>query len=307
MQSGNRCSSGKIQPRVIDVEKMGSFGILFLHERRVGTDMEHQRKHRITMVVSDLDGTLLSSDGTITKENRDAVRRFIAKGNRFYLATGRPYVFADEIRNEISREVGVISYNGACIEFSDEDIVKYPLADETLEVVGEKLKGFSGEVYFKTFNRIYAWKAKSGLFNYPEDMIPTICIDSMEEIPRGEKMLKMLFYSTKAEEIQTLREILQREHRYTRTDYGDLGFEIISGDHNKGTALTEVMKRLHVPKEEVLAVGDGRNDVDLFAAAGYRVSMGNGDDVLKSLADEEIGHHDHGGIAKLLDEIMASS
>lgn len=259
------------------------------------------------MVVSDLDGTLLSSDGTLSKENRDAVRRFLAKGHRFYLATGRPYAFAEVIRNEISKEVGIISYNGACIEFSEKDVVKYPLPEETVGMIGEKLKGFSGEAYFKTFTRIYAYKAKSGLFLYPEEMIPTVHIGAIEEIPRAEKILKMLFYSTETAEILALRERLQKEHHFTRTDYGNLGFEIVSGDHNKGTALLDVMKRLHVSKEEVLAVGDGRNDVDLFHAAGYRVSMGNGDEALKSIADEEIGHHDHGGIAKLLDEIMASS
>lgn len=259
------------------------------------------------MMVSDLDGTLLSSDGTLSRENRDAIRRFLAQGNRFYLATGRPYAFAKDIRNAISKEVGIISYNGACIEFSDEDIVKYSLPEDTLEMFGEKLNGFLGEVYFKTFTRIYAWKAKSGLFTYPSEIIQTIHIESIQEIPKDEKVLKILFYSTKAEEILALRKILEKEHNYTRTDYGNLGFEIIHGNHNKGTALLEVMKRFHIPKERVLAVGDGMNDVDLFTAAGYKVSMENGDEVLKSIADEEIGHHDLGGIAKLLDEIMASS
>ena len=278
-----------------------------MHRKEVDSRMKHQRKRNITMVVSDLDGTLLSSDGTLSLENRNAVRRFIDQGNRFYLATGRPYAFANNIRNEISREVGIISYNGACVEYSKDDIVKYPLPKHSIEIIKKMLKGFTGEVYFKSFARIFAWQAKSGLFIYPEEMLPTIYIDSLEDIPYDEKILKMLFYSKKESEILALREALQKEQSYTRTDYGNLGFEIVSGDHNKGTALTDVMNRFGIPKEEVLAVGDGMNDVDLFKASGYKVSMGNGDAMLKSIADEEIGHHDHDGIAKLLDDILATS
>ena len=269
--------------------------------------MGHQRKRKITMVVSDLDGTLLSSDGTITNGNRDAIRRFLERGNRFYLATGRPYAFANSIRNEISQNVGIISFNGACVEYSKEEIVKYPLPEHTTGLIGKMLKGFSGEVYFKSFERIYAWQAKSGLFTYPEEILPTIYLDSLEEIPIDERILKILFYSKKSSEILELREALQKEHNYTRTDYGNLGFEIVSGDHNKGTALKDVMKKFNIPKDEVLAVGDGMNDIDLFTAAGYKVSMENGDDVVKSIADEVIGHHDQDGVSKLLDDILATS
>ncbi len=100
-----------------------------------------------------------------------------------------------------------------------------------------------------------------------------------------------------------LRKVLRETGKYTWTNYGDKGFEICPIERNKGIALREVMKFYHLEKDEVMAIGDGENDVILFEESGLKIAMKNGTEELKQMADMITKSNHEEGVAAILEEM----
>ena len=81
--------------------------------------------------------------------------------------------------------------------------------------------------------------------------------------------------------------------------------EINDKEANKGTALGELAKLCGVDMEQTVAVGDGQNDLPMFAAAGLSVAMGNAPEEIRRMADEVAGQVKGDGIVSLLEDRLA--
>jgi len=73
---------------------------------------------------------------------------------------------------------------------------------------------------------------------------------------------------------------------------------------NKGTGLAQLIKNLGIKKEEVLAFGDGGNDIELLQNAGWPVAMANACDALKSIAKLTTKSNSEDGVADMLEKIF---
>ena len=80
--------------------------------------------------------------------------------------------------------------------------------------------------------------------------------------------------------------------------------EVLPRGVNKGVALKEVMSRLSIPLEAVVAFGDGMNDLELLKVAGKGVAMENAHPELKAQADDVAAHHDQEGVARYIWSIL---
>ena len=80
-------------------------------------------------------------------------------------------------------------------------------------------------------------------------------------------------------------------------------FEAISRDIHKGAALTQICKSLNVTPQQVLAFGDGENDVEMLRTAGHAVAMGNAMPAAIAAARYTTYSNDEGGVGHLLDGI----
>ena len=73
---------------------------------------------------------------------------------------------------------------------------------------------------------------------------------------------------------------------------------------NKGTALDQLLKILHITKEETLAFGDGGNDVDLLKSSGWPVAVDNACEALKSIAKLTTKSNVEDGVADMMEKIF---
>ncbi len=80
--------------------------------------------------------------------------------------------------------------------------------------------------------------------------------------------------------------------------------EFISPNSNKGSGLIELMNRLNITKEEVIAFGDGNNDLELFQTAGWPIAMANACNELKPLARLTTKSNKEDGVAYMLERIF---
>ncbi|NTV63338.1 MAG: HAD-IIB family hydrolase, partial [Oscillochloris sp.] len=77
-------------------------------------------------------------------------------------------------------------------------------------------------------------------------------------------------------------------------------FEFLSPGINKGSALIELMKRYRVPREQVLVIGDGENDISMFGVAGMSVAMAGAPAAVQAHATALTAHCDEDGVALAL-------
>jgi hydroxymethylpyrimidine pyrophosphatase-like HAD family hydrolase len=79
---------------------------------------------------------------------------------------------------------------------------------------------------------------------------------------------------------------------------------VLSPGVSKGKALEKLVAHLQVPLGEVIAIGDGTNDISLLTVAGVAIAMGNAADEVKAIADYVTLDVDHSGLAAAIDEYI---
>jgi Cof subfamily protein (haloacid dehalogenase superfamily) len=254
---------------------------------------------RPELLALDIDGTLLHADGHISEPVREAVARARDAGVHVVLSTGRATFGATRVLEDLGLTGGlVVSSNGA-VTFS-----YWPLevltsvtfdARETVKLLLENVP--DALVAVEVVGRGYRVNR-----NFPEGEITgEMWIQSVDELV-AEPVTRVIIRdpSQSAEEFVQLAERLGlhgTNYSVGYTAWLDLAPEGVS----KASALAEVAERLGVPQSRVLAIGDGRNDVEMLRWAGRGVAMGGAPLEVQQVADDVTEDVHRDGVALELD------
>jgi len=99
-------------------------------------------------------------------------------------------------------------------------------------------------------------------------------------------------------------EELKKEFNLEKAQYSNIIVEYMPRGTNKGTGLAQLIKSLNVSKDEVVAFGDGGNDIELLQNAGWPIAMENARDVLKPYAKYITKSNVENGVADALEKIF---
>jgi hydroxymethylpyrimidine pyrophosphatase-like HAD family hydrolase len=80
--------------------------------------------------------------------------------------------------------------------------------------------------------------------------------------------------------------------------------EVLPPNASKGAALKTLLKELGVAPQNVLAMGDGENDIEMLQLAGIGVAVGNADQRLKDIADHVVGTNDEDAVAQVIERFV---
>lgn len=262
--------------------------------------------NEISTVVVDLDGTLLTKEGMVSLRTKTALGQWLDQGQHVIFATGRPYPYAKALAQSIDSRIDLISFNGGYVDIENSELANHPLEEKALMEIAQYIQKFDGEIYFKQLDRIYAYGPRNSIFIYPEPMMKTTFLDEKEEFLHltKKKILKILFFSPIEEQVISLRKTIKALGNYTMTNYKNMGFEICPASRDKGVALREVMAYYKLERSNVMAIGDGENDLRLFEEAGCLVAMENGDQRLKETADWITKSNEEDGVAIVLEDMI---
>jgi len=268
---------------------------------------------RIKLIAVDLDYTLLSSGFEVSKRNKEAIARALDRGVAVTLSTGRMFSSALPFAETLELSCPLITYNGAYIRApgSDRPLSHVPVEKEhALETVR-----FAAEwdlhcnVYIN--DRLYmskaGWEAQMYMDNckvegiYEPDLEPLI-------LSSGEQPTKILLIgeSGRMGEVKARLVELMAGKAYVTTSVPEY-VEIMNKNVSKGRALAAVASFLCVKADEVMAIGDGYNDIDMFRYAGVSVAMGNARDEVKSLATFVAPSNDEDGVAVAIERYVLGS
>ncbi|MDP3940544.1 MAG: HAD family hydrolase [Deltaproteobacteria bacterium] len=269
-------------------------------------------------VFTDLDGTLLNEQGKITPETLDVLARLQARGIPLFVATGRSVCATKAALQQIDLRTPFVCYNGA--------VVYDPVSDEWLrhekidDHVTEELLAIceSHALFYLVFHE----DAKHTLpprYDYQTafyDRLENIRhVEAFDELPRRSVTKFSIFTADGDGDRAILGYLEQREdehyverfHISTIPGFREFSFhstDVHARAGGKGAGVRFVMERHGFAREEIVAIGDHRNDVSMLEVAGLGVAMNDAPPELLAHADEIIDHEAGNGVARLLTRLF---
>ena len=237
----------------------------------------------------DLDGTCINSRQQITDRTLGALRRASEAGIEVVPTTGRTRsCLPEELRKEPCIRY-LITSNGARVTDTKtgKTVYQAPVpTEEAMSLLAEGTKqklGVTAHIDDESYvqGRLLNW---IGRRIYRESAANTLCVkDIRASVQRARKLLS--------------------GYDLTAT-FGPQYVEVFSKEANKGRALSVLAGHLGIPQAEVACIGDGENDVFMFAASGLTFAMGNAVDSLKARADHVVSTNDLDGVAEAIENYL---
>ncbi len=254
----------------------------------------------------DLDGTLLTSEKTISDRTRDALKRFTDAGNHFCINTGRAIDSAKAVYEGLSLDYKgsfLCGSNGTEIYSVDEDKYVYKTGVE-LELVPRIIElAKEYDIHCHTYNEDHIVSCFNGeCMEYYRRVIKTPLIvtdDVMKEIHNPpSKMIAIELHDHEKQERfrKALKEMVG--DKLTLLYSNPYYMEIFPSEAGKGSAVTRLADILGIKHENTYAAGDEQNDISMIEAAGCGIAMANATDKVKRSADVITEKdNDHDGLA----------
>lgn len=284
-------------------------------------------------IASDMDGTLLNSKQKISPANRDAIKLAIEEGIKFVIVTGRSYIEAKEVLDEVGINCPVIGLNGAEVRNEAGEVVYTNLLNpETALNVSKFLnelniyhefftnKGLLTEDYqasieilvdiFKTANPEIS---EEEIRNHVKNRGITRNIRNFSDVGDVFKDPTIKFYKILAfdkndalyKEIGSKLERAMDHIKVTSSGFSNIEINHISAQ--KGIALERFLDEQGISLQDTMAIGDNFNDVSMLTKVGYSFAMGNAEEDVKQICKFETTRNDEDGVAKAIHTFLEMS
>ena len=265
----------------------------------------------IRLVAVDVDGTLVTSDQRVLPRVQDAVRRAAAQGVELVLCTGRAIGECWYVLDALPEIRYAVTQTGAIAQDlkTGETLYHCPLSPDDARLIYSHVRRYDGLVNFFSGGIVYNSKEQMARFEryYPADFRWLFeqsheFVDDLDAMVAGwGKPVEKLYvpFSSQEECERAMADLTKLPYFVTGAGYVDL--EVMNPNTSKGIALAALCKKLGIPREQVMAIGDSGNDAAMLDFAGVGVAMGNGEEALKQKADLIAPTNEEGGVADMLE------
>ena len=273
----------------------------------------------IRLLATDIDGTLLNPQFQISEGDLAALRRAHAAGIEIVLVTGRRHTFALPIAKQLGFDLWLISSNGAITRsLSGETFHRDLMPAAVCRQLCEAMQGFRGNTVL-TFDRetrgaivierldelgssIRRWLEKN--MAYIEFVVPiekALVTDPVQSMFCGTvTRMAAALQALERSGMDGLVTILRTE--YPERDLSMI--DVLNAECSKGHALERWASYRGYRREEVMAVGDNHNDVEMLEFAGHPVIMGNACQELRDRGWRVTGGNHECGLAAALESAL---
>jgi HAD superfamily hydrolase (TIGR01484 family) len=251
---------------------------------------------RIAVVATDLDGTLLRSDGSVSPRTIAVLRRLSLAGVRLVVATGRRKVRAAIAVPDGLEVAGYVCNNGGDVLLDDGSIYQCNMLAETAREVIAYLEGRWPE---GTFTMVVgdAFYTNRVLDPYWQGEVADLREKACAPVA------KLLVHLAGLAGVEAIHADLPPECRMIATTGGDWG-EIMPEGVSKAAGLAMLLERWGLALDDCVCFGDAANDLEMIAEAGIGVAMGNAAPEVKAVADLVALPADEDGVAVVLEEYL---
>ena len=272
----------------------------------------------IRLIAIDLDGTWRRPDCSISPKTREVVQRAIDAGYHIVPTTGRSYRNAASVLGDHHGISYFINANGSIVvDAETEEMIHaqsipyqtvqdiYDLASQ-YELFIELYEGL--DAYVDTFGIKYLYRA--GLMrSYCDQLLSTdIKLDTLDTFMAdpSRKIGKIHIVCMNVDQKFRLKRQIDALGSVHPLSVIPINLEIVQGSWGKADGLRRLTEHLDLTAENVLAIGDSDNDLDMLQWAGTSVAMGNGNQHAKNVADYVTASNEDDGVAEALLRFLRS-
>ncbi|MFD1419537.1 Cof-type HAD-IIB family hydrolase [Lactiplantibacillus songbeiensis] len=286
----------------------------------------------ISIIASDMDGTLLNNEMTVSDFNAQAILKAQQQGVHFIVSTGRRYSEAQPLIAAQGITAPLITLNGAEVyDASGKMLDMVPITKTVsraifhtlsaqgyyFEVVGtdgvysnNKVKRIEEIAYLLTnLNPDTSFKIAISLASARLELMDINYVDDYNDLLNDPKkhIMKIIAFSQEGpKKLQPLSDELLAKHSSIKiTSSSRSNIEINNINAQKGIAVERYANMLHTPMSDVMAIGDNNNDVSMLKLAGTSYAMGNASVEVKQLANHLTDTNVNDGVGKAILEVLA--
>lgn len=263
------------------------------------------------LLAIDMDGTLLNSNRTISKVNKEAIKKAIEKGVRVVITSGRGLKGLDNFLNEVhlrGENQYLIANNGGTIyRTSDFECIAYKgLKGRDLVKAHALSKEFGLNMIAYTHEGAIAAE-ENEFTRFETEYVgnPVKIINFNSDVDDEDEITKILFSETEellAKKMLEMPKEFYSEYNVVKTM--PIVLEVMNKDCDKGYGVKVLADKLGIKKEEIICIGDQANDIEMITYAGLGIAMGNAIEELKDIAQYITSDNDNDGVAKAIEKFI---
>jgi Cof subfamily protein (haloacid dehalogenase superfamily) len=269
-----------------------------------------REKCKISLVLADVDGTLVTQDKVLTKRAQAAVQALHRAGIRFAITSGRPPRGMAMLFDPLDLDTPIAGFNGGLfvdrnLSILEEKTLEPEVARQALELI--RAHGLDAWIYSGNDWLITdpdaphvareAWTVK---------FEPKVVANFDDRLDNVAKIVG----------VSDDYDLVQRCEAAAQAAFGDRAtanrsqpyyLDVTHRQANKGAVLDYLSAHLSVPAEEIVTIGDSPNDVLMFKRSGLSIAMGNASDQVKSQANLTTDSYNDEGFAKAIERFVLVS
>ncbi len=262
---------------------------------------------KISLLLADVDGTLVTHEKVLTERAVKAVADLKAAGIGFAITSGRPPKGMEMVIKPLAIETPVAGFNGGL--FTAPDLK--PIAERTIpeDIAREVVKLIADEgldVWLYAGNDWLVHRLDAPHVAREQKTVqfpPKVVADFADRLGEAVKIVG----------VSDDHDIIARCAKHVQDTYGERVTAALSQPYyldvthplaNKGAVVDELARKLGIPAGEIATIGDMPNDVSMFKRGGYAIAMGNASDEVKAQADAVTADCDSEGFALAVERYL---
>jgi Cof subfamily protein (haloacid dehalogenase superfamily) len=265
------------------------------------------QKQKISLVLADVDGTLVTEDKVLTERAQSAVRRLHDAGVRFAITSGRPPRGMAMLFDLLQLDTPIAGFNGGLFVKRDLSIVEQKtlptdVATAAIELIhrhGLDAWVYRGNDWLITKSDAphvarEAWTVK---------FEPTVVANFTDKLS---DVAKIVGISDDPDRVRHCEADAQATfgERATAARSQPYYLDITNKDANKGAVVEYLSRHLDIPAGEIATIGDQPNDVLMFKRSGLSIAMGNASAQVKAEAATSTDSYNDEGFAKAIERFI---
>ncbi|QDJ13650.1 hydrolase [Mergibacter septicus] len=262
-------------------------------------------KEQIKLAFFDIDETLyIKQNAIIPKTIPEVFRRLKQQGIRPAIATGRPRCAFPQVINQLIEDEDVdifVTINGQHNSYQQQIITQYPLTTLEIKRIIDFMQQHKFEYGFVGNDHI-AVSAISPSVQTALTPITSNYIVDPDYYLKAPIYQMLLFYPTEKEGLITTSTILGQDLKTVR--WHPYAVDLLAQNGSKARGIQNIVTHLGLSMKNVIAFGDGLNDIEMLTSVGYGVAMGNACPELKAVADYVTTNIEQDGILTAFQQLQ---
>jgi hypothetical protein len=273
-------------------------------------EMTMAEKRKVSLVLADVDGTLVTEEKVLTSRAQSAVRALRDAGIRFAITSGRPPLGMAMLFDALELDTPIAGFNGGLFVERDLKIlakktVPTDVAVQAIDLIREHDLDawvYNGNDWLITRNGAPHVAREAWTVKFEPKVVPDF--DGLLQ-----QVAKIVGVSDDYDRVRRCEADAQAAfgERATANRSQPYYLDITNKDANKGAVVEYLAHHMDVPAEEIATIGDQPNDVLMFKRSGFSIAMGNASDEVKMQASAVTNSYNDEGFAKAMERFILGS